>query len=223
MIINNTTISNEYAQAIIENRGYFDAQLDRDDMTKTLWEEYSKVCDVLVNAVANNDYAMIGTALASMLDFFEAGAKAIDANKVRIITACARIAIKKSDDMKKADKAKRKANAVLTEAKASGDSDAITKAQADFDEAEAEVKRLEAISGNKYYDKVVLLKEGKGSNKGKFYATAKARKNIEDAIADMILEEANKTDEQKAKEKQDLDDQRKGREIRQKEEKKANK
>lgn len=222
-----TITMNDYAVAIAENRYIASAQLTADDFTSTetakaseLWKQYRSLCDILAiacwdslkpgKAVDNN---LVGSALTGLFAFFGSDAKAIVANQNRVLTSCVTITRKQSDAMKKARKAKSDAKKKYEAAvEAKKPEEEITALKQDYDAKEAIVEEMAGQPHNVWYDKKPML------DKSMKHATPKCRKLIEDTIADIMTERAMMSEEAKAKEKQELDDQRKGREIRQKQE-----
>lgn len=225
-----TIVLNDYAEAIANNRFIAQAQLTADDFTSTettkasdLWKQYRALCDILAVACKDSlipgkcvDDDLVGTALAGLFNFFGTDAKATTANKNRILLACVTITRKQSDAMKKARKEKAEAKKKYDSAvEAQKPESEITALKQDFDAKEAIVKDMESQPHNVWYDKKPQL------DKSYTHATPKCRKLIEDTIADIMTERAMMSEEDKAKEKQELDDQRLGREIRKKKEAKA--
>ena len=223
----NTIIMNDYATAIAENRFIASAQLSADDFTSTettkasvLWKNYRAMCDVLAIACKdsltpgkNMDDDLVGTALAGLFNFFGTDAKATTANKNRILLACVTITRKQSDAMKKARKEKTAAKKKYDEAVEAKKPEAdILALKQDWDAKVAIVEEMEGQPHNVWYDKKPQL------DKAHAHATPKCRKLIEDTIADIMTERAMMSEEDKAKEQQELDDQRAGRELRKKQE-----
>lgn len=221
---------NDYATAIAENRFIASAQLTADDFTSTettkasdLWKQYRQLCDNLAVACWNslrpnkdtNDN-LAGMSLAGLFRFFGTDAKAIPMYQNRILLACVAITRKQSDAMKKARKAKSEAKKKYEAAvEAKKPEEEITALKQDFDAKEATVEEMASQPHNVWYDKKPML------DKSMKHATPKCRKLIEDTIADIMTERAMMSEEDKAREAQALEDQRKGREIRQKQEAKA--
>ena len=226
---NNTTttiVLNDYASVIADNRWIAGAQLTGDDFTSTettkasvLWKQYRQTCDILVNAYWDSlkpgqaiDDDLVGTAIAGLFQFFGTDAKATTANRNRLLTCCVTFTRNQSDAMKEARKDKKKAKDAYDKAKENEESEErIAELKADYDAKTAIVEDMEAQPHNVWYDKKPLRDKNKK-------ATMKCRKLIEDEIADIMTERANMSEEAKAKEQQELDDQRLGREIRKKKE-----
>lgn len=222
----NTVAMNDYAVAIAENRWIASAQLTGDDFTSTettkasvLWKQYRQTCDILVNAYWDSlkpgkaiDDDLVGTAIAGLFKFFGTDAKATTANRNRLLTCCVTFTRNQSDAMKNARKDKKKAKDAYDKAKENEESEEkIAELKADYDAKTAIVEDMEAQPHNVWYDKKPLRDKNQK-------ATAKCRKLIEDEIADIMTERANMSEEAKAQEQQELDDQRLGREIRKKKE-----
>lgn len=223
----NTVAMNDYATIIAENRYIALAQLTADDFTSTettkaseLWKQYRQLCDNLAVACWNSlnpgkdtDENLAGMSLAGLFRFFGTDAKAIPMYQNRILLACVTITRKQSDAMKKARKEKSAAKKKYEEAvESKASEEKIAELKKDYDAKEAIVDEMAGQPHNVWYDKKPML------DKSMKHATPKCRKLIEDTIADIMTERAMMTDEDKAKEKQALEDQRKGREIRQKQE-----
>ena len=187
---NTTTITNEFANTIIDNRYIAIAQLTADDMGPTSWKQYRQLCDNIAIAAwksisTNDNDNIVGLSLAGLLTFFGSDAKAMPSMQKRLLLACVSIKKCQSEAMKQARKALRNAKTKLEEAEV--ETDELKQAVAD---AEAEVARLKSESNNEWYEKTPML------DKTKKHANAKCRKLIEDTIADIITERSLMTVEE---------------------------
>lgn len=195
---NTTTMTNEYANIITDNRFIASAQLDADDMGKKAWEEYRKVCDVIAVSAWRSLYAKdgkdhLGAALAGLFDFFGMDTKATTAMQKRVILACVVYKKEQSVAMKNANKALRKAKVALAEAMDSTDETikaTIPTRKAQVDDAQEKVDALKAEPNNVWYQKTPML------DASRKHATAKCRKLIEDTMADIIAERSLMTIEE---------------------------
>lgn len=186
---NTTTITNEFANTIIDNRYMAIAQLTADDMGPTSWKQYRQLCDNIAIAawksITTNDDNIIGLSLSGLFAFFGSDAKATAPMQKRLLLSCVSVKKYQSDEMKKARKALREAKIALEEA--DEETDALKQAVTD---AEAEVARLKSEPNNEWYEKTPML------DKTKKHANAKCRKLIEDTIADIITERSLMTVEE---------------------------
>lgn len=188
--MNNTTMHNEYANIINDNRFMANSQLTADDMGPTMWKEYRQVCDIIAISAwkslsdksANTD--ILGAALAGLFDFFGTDAKATVPMQKRFILACVQVKKEQSVAMKRARKALREAKNVLDEELTREDKDEamVEILQKKVDEAQDEVTRLEGEPMNVWYNKIPML------DSSRKHASAKCRKLIEDTMADIMTE-----------------------------------
>lgn len=223
--MNNKT--NAITAKIVDYRYIGKAQLNADDMGGvgcSTWDEYLKVCDVLTTAAwdhtmgKTSDDTLISTSIAGLLDFF--GISYVDSKKymARILAVLVGRKAQRSDKLKDAIKDKTKAKqaweqAILDE-KSESEQQALKEV---YEQAKTEVDDLYAEPKNYWFDPAPMF------NKKTKRATEKARKAIEDTCADIFTERQFMSADEIQKEQQALDDQRKGRKIRQKEESKAQK
>ena len=220
----NKTITNEYAQTIIDNRWIATAQLDADDMGKTAWKQYRQICDNIAIASWNSlchktdaEDNTLALSVSALFALVESDAKAIPAMQKRFILACVTYKKEQSIAMKKARKMLKDDKAKLEEAQEAEIKDEtyitimLEKVEAD----KAEIERLEGEPMNVWYNKTPNL------TKDRKHATPKCRKFIEDTLADILTERSLMTVEELQKEAQELADQRKGRKIRKEKEAKA--
>lgn len=220
---NNNT--NSITAKIVDYRYIGKQQLNADDMGGigcANWDNYLKVCRIL--ATSAWDYTMgrainddvVATAVAGLLDFF--GISYTDARKhtVRLLTAVVTRKPKRSDALKDALKAKKDAKKAWEDALSSEKSEAEIEAlKAIYEDASKTVEKMYTEPHNYWFDPAPMF-DAKTHN-----ATPKARKNIEDTCADIFQERKFMSADEIKKEKQALDDERKGREIRKKKEAKA--
>lgn len=215
-----TTTANVFADTIAENRFIASVQLTADDMGPTAWKQYRQLCDNIAIASWNSlckgkktDVDVVATSLSGLFAFFGSDAKALPEVQRQFLVACVNIKKCQSEEMKKARKALREAKVALSEAEEAGKEQSVLDAlQADVDAKAEAVTALEAEPHNVWYDKTPML------DKTCKHATAKCRKLIEDTMADIIATRAMMTAEDKQAEAKRLADERKGRELRKKQE-----
>lgn len=184
------TITNEFANTIIDNRYMANVQLTADDMGPTAWKQYRQLCDNIAIAswksISTNDNDnIIGLSLSGLFGFFGSDAKALPSMQKRLLLACVSVKKCQSEAMKQARKALRNAKTELEEA--DEQTEALQQAVTD---AEAEVLRLQSEPHNVWYEKTPML------DKSRLHASAKCRKLIEDTIADILTERSLMTVEE---------------------------
>lgn len=217
---------NAVSNTIIENRYIAVIQLTADDMGGTgckNWDDYRLVCDKLAKEAYNHavgrsvDANLIGVLISNLFNFF--GVETVDSSKyhARILTALVERKAQYSEEFKEARKAKNSAKKVYDEAleDESKTDDEIATLKEAYDNAVNLVDKLKLESKNYWFDPVPML------DKSKKHATAKARKNLEDTCADIISERQFMSAEELEHEAQKLADERKGRAMRKRAEKKA--
>lgn len=220
---NNTTITNEYAIAIIDNRWMGKTQLTADDLgAGKVWKQYRQLCDNIVIAAYDSltgkgkDANTLGITITALFNFFEVDCKATPEYQNRLVASTIMRKPHRSDALKNANKAKRAAKAKWEDAILDEKSETeIADLKTAYDEATATVEALMAEPHNFWYDLEPML------DKTKKHATPAGRKAIEDCIADIINQRAMMTAEELQAEAQRLADERKGRAIRKKNEAKA--
>ena len=214
--------TNTMTAKIMEYRGIGKLQLNADDMGGvgcSTWDEYLKVCDILAVEAWNHtigrstDNTLIDTCVAGLLDFF--GISYIDSKKhnARILISLVDIKPNRSKELKDAIKAKTAAknawDKAIAEEKSEEEISALKEA---FEKAKEELDELYTKKNHYWFDPAPMF------DKRTQKATDKARKRLEDACADIFSERQFKSADELQKEQQELDDQRRGRRIRQKEE-----
>ena len=222
--MNTNITANDYANIITDNRFIAKAQLTADDMGPTVWKQYRQLCDNIAIASwdslcnrTNPDDNTVGLSLTGLFQFFGSDAKATIDMQNRFLLACVKVKKMQSEAMKQARKNLRSAKTLLEEAQDAVpvDENVVKLYQQKVQECEETITRMESESHNVWYDKTPML------DKTFTHATPQCRKLIEDTMADIITERALMTVEAKRQEKQRLDDERKGRNIRKKKEAKA--
>lgn len=191
----NAITPQELAEIIADNR-WTKTQLDMDDMGKTLWKQYLQLCDNVAKESWNSlnkkaDENVLATSLTLLFSFFGCDAKAVPAVQKRFLLACVAIRNKKSDEMKKANKALKDARAALEDRE---NDDNLEKLEIEVEKAKDEVARLKALPKNDYSDPTPLM------DKDRKHATRDCRKKIEDAMHDLIAERSLMTAEELAAE-----------------------
>lgn len=192
----NAITPQELAEIIADNRLIAKAQLDMDDMGKTLWKQYCQLCDNVAKESWNSlnkkaDENVLATSLTLLFSFFGCDAKAVPAVQKRFLLACVAIKKASSDELKKANKVLRAAKIALEECEDENNTEQL---KAEVDRAQAEVDRLKATPGHYYNDPTPLM------DKDREHATRDCRKKIEDAMHDLIAERSLMTAEELAAE-----------------------
>lgn len=221
--MNNKT--NAITGKIVELRELGKHQLNAEHMGGVgckLWDEYNKVASLL--AVSAWDHVMgmsinedvVDTAISGLMNFF--GVNVTDLTKYRARILCALIEYKgiRSNELKDAIKAKNAAKKAwenaINEDKSENE---IATFKADYEDKKQAVDSLYDVPGMFKIDPTPMF------NKKDKSISAKGRKRLEDTFADIYTERKFMTADELKAEKQKLDDERKGREIRKKNEKKA--
>lgn len=218
---------NTVSNIIIENRYIGKIQLIADDMGGEgckNWNDYRLVCDKLAKEAYNHavgravDNNLIGVLTAGLFEFF--GIKVADSSKyhARILATLVERKPQSSQALKDAKKAKNNAKKLWEEAIAEEKAEAVIEAlKEEFEKCEEKVDELYLEPKNYWFDVVPML------DRSKKHATAKARKALEDTCADILTERQFMSAEELELEAKRLADERKGRAIRKKAEKKAEK
>ena len=217
------TVSN----TIIENRYIGKVQLTADDMGGEgckNWEDYRLTCDKLTKEAYNYavgrsvDANLIGVLTAGLFEFF--GIEVADSSKyhARILATLVERKPQTSQDLKDARKDKSEAKKAweegIVEEKSEEEIEALKE---EYEKCSKIVDDLYLEPKNYWFDIVPML------DRTKKHATPKARKALEDTCADILTERQFMSAEELATEAQRLADERKGRAIRKKAEKKAEK
>ena len=230
-----TNKTNAMTAKIVDYRFIGKMQLNADDMGGvgcSTWEEYLRVCSLLSVSAWNHtigkatDDTIVENAISGILDFF--GISVVDTKKytARILSVLVERKAKRSDTLKDAIKDKKKANDALKAKVDALSADGKTLDEINTDE---EVIRLtdEAKVAKELVDSLYLLPNHywfdptPTFNAKTLKAKESARKALEDTCADIFTERQFMSAEELQREKIALKDQRKGREMRQKKESKA--
>lgn len=217
--------TNELGAKIMENRYIGKVQLTADDLGGSgckAWAQYRILCDNIVLASYARlhgkgvDSDALGASVAALFSCFGTDAKATAAYQNRLMVATINRKANRSDTLRDAIKDKNAAKKAWDEAIATEKTEAeINSAKADFESKKQIVDDLYLKPNHYWFDLVPML------DNTKKHATDKARKAIEDIIADIIAERDMMTIEELQAEAQRLADERKGRELRKKAAEKA--
>lgn len=219
------TMTNSITAKIVDNRYIGKVQLNADDMGGVgckAWEDYLNVCNALTVAAWNhtigraNDMQIIGDCISNMMKFFGISVTDTERYYARILSVLVERKAQRSQTLKDAMKAKKQAKDEWSKAIADGEADEeIDRLKAVYEEHEECVNALYLEPNNYWFDPAPMF------DKKTKKATAKARKALEDTLADIYTERQFMSADELAKEAQKLADERKGRKARQKEEAKA--
>lgn len=219
--------TNEMGSKIIENRYIGKVQLNADDMGGTgcsTWKNYTQLCDNVVRESWKRligkgvDADTLGISVTGLFTLFGVEAKATPAYQNRLMCVVIERIPQKSDTLKNAIKAKSEAKKAYDAALAGDNAALIEGSRVALETRKAEVDALYLEPNHYWFEKNPML-----DKKTRKHATEKARKAIEDEIADIINERDLMTLEELEAEAQRLADERKGRIIRKREEAKAKK
>lgn len=215
---------NSFGATIIDNRFIGKIQLTADDLGGgcSTWAQYRQLCDNVVLASYARlhgkgvDSDTLGMSIAGLFTLFGVDAKATPAYQNRLmVSVIGRKAIT-SDELKQARKnmkeAKNNWESALEQEKSA---EIVAELEAKYNDCKAIVDELYTQPNHYYFELTPML------DKSKKHASASARKAIEDTIADIIAERDLMTAEELQAEAQKLADERKGRELRKKQEAKA--
>lgn len=221
--MNNKT--NAMTAKIVEYRFIGKTQLNADDMGGVgceTWNQYLTACSILATSSwnhitgreTNND--IVNAAIAGLFDFFGISVVDSQAYTTRILSVMIGRKAQRSDELKDAIKARKTAKNNWKEAVEEEKSEEEIKVLKEIlDEKEEEVDRLYALPYHYYFDPTPMF------DKKTKKATPKARKALEDTFADIYTERRFMSADEIQAEAQKLDDARKGRKMRKKNEAKA--
>ena len=214
--------TNNFGSLIIDNRFIGKTQLNADDLGGTgcsTWAQYRQLCDNIVTASYDRlhgkgvDSNALGMSVAGLFTLFEVEAKATPEYQHRLMVAVINRKPQRSQALKDAAKATKAAKTEWEKTLEMGLSEVeISEAEEKYNECKDAEQALYAEPKNYWFDLVPML------DKTKKHATAQARKAIEDVIADIIAERDLMTVEELQAEAKRLADERKGRELRKKQE-----
>lgn len=217
--------TNAFGTMIIDNRFIGKTQLNADDMGGagcSAWAQYRQLCDNIVTASYDRlhgkgvDSNVLGMSVAALFTLFEVDAKATPEYQHRLMVSVISRKPMRSQALKDATKATKEAKAEWEKALEQEMSEVeIAQAEEKYNECKETEQALYAEPKNYWFELVPML------DKTKKHATATARKAIEDVIADIIAERDLMTAEELQAEAKRLADERKGRELRKKQEEKA--
>lgn len=214
--------TNNFGSLIIDNRFIGKTQLNADDLGGagcSTWAQYRQLCDNIVTASYDRlhgkgvDSNALGMSVAGLFTLFEVEAKATPEYQHRLMVAVINRKPQRSQALKDASKATKEAKAEWEKALEAELSEVeISEAEEKYTECKDAEQALYAEPKNYWFELVPML------DKTKKHATAQARKAIEDVIADIITERELMTVEELQAEAKRLADERKGRDLRKKQE-----
>ena len=214
--------TNNFGSLIIDNRFIGKTQLNADDLGGagcSTWAQYRQLCDNIVTASYDRlhgkgvDSNALGMSVAGLFTLFEVEAKATPEYQHRLMVAVINRKPQRSQALKDAAKATKEAKAEWEKALEAELSEVeISEAEKKYTECKDAEQALYSEPKNYWFELVPML------DKTKKHATAQARKAIEDVIADIIAERELMTVEELQAEAKRLADERKGRELRKKQE-----
>ena len=220
--------TNTFGAKIVDYRFIGKSQLNADDLGGaecSTWLQYRRLCDNIVLSAWDRmhgrgvDSNVLGMSVAGLFELFGVEAKPTPEYQNRLMVATIVRKGNKSDALKNAEKAMRAAKDEWENALADEDLDEndneVVELKTAYEECKATVDQLYREPGNYWFDLMPML------DKSRIHATDKARKAIEDIIADIIAERDLMTIEELQAEAQRLADERKGRAARKKAEAKA--
>ena len=218
-------MTNAMTDKIMEYRFIGKTQLNADDMGGVgcaNWDNYLTACNLLATSAWDHimgksiDDNIVNTCIAGLFDFF--GIEVTDSRKyfTRILSIMITRKANRSDELKEAIKDKKKAKNAWSEAIIEEKpEEEVEIFKAEYEKKCEEVDHLYTIPNNYWFDPAPMF------DKKTKKATAKARKSLEDTMADIYTERQFMSADELQKEAQALADQRRGRKERAKDEKKA--
>lgn len=219
--------TNTIGSIIIDNRFVGKTQINADDLGGVncgTWQQYCQLCDNIVIAAYSRlhgkgvDSDTLGMSVMGLFELFGVDAKATPEYQNRLMVAVIERKAIRSDKLKQATKAKSEAKTKWEDSISIGaDETTQDKCKKFYEEKCEELDALYSEPKNYYFEQIPML------DRTRKHATAKARKSIEDILADIMTERDMMTIEELQAEAQRLADERKGRAIRKKDEKKATK
>lgn len=218
-------MTNAMTDKIMEYRFIGKTQLNADDMGGVgcaNWDNYLTACNLLATSAWDHimgrsiDDNIVNTCIAGLFDFF--GIEVVDSRKyfTRILSIMVTRKANRSDELKDAIKSKTKAKNAWSDAIVEEKSEEeVAELKAEYEKKCEEVDHLYTIPNNYWFDPAPMF------DKKTKKATPKARKALEDTMADIYSERKFMTADELQKEAQALADQRRGRKERAKAEKKS--